>query len=402
MRQMLRSIALTATLLLVGIGTVTHGQGTCLLPGCLDASFGDNGMVSTPLLTGGVKTLAVQTINGQDLILATNSAGNWTIARFLPSGSLDTSFGTGGIVTRTYRKGYAWADEVAVQPDGKIVVLGRLPIGPVVSGTPSSTLVVTRYQADGKSFDQTFGAGGTVIINPPPGALPFRAGDHRLALQSDGKILVAAAADADRDPYTAPFADLHVARLDSAGRFDNAFGPNPQDAFASFPNAGKPTSMVIQRVRVSENVFEERIVLSTATQVSYGSDVLPYHVTSVRRLTASGSPDLTFADAGVAQMAIPSADTTIFRSIAVDSRNRIVAAGGFYPDSSVSSPRMLMARYLENGSLDTSFGNLGTLRQDWLDAVLPGYGDPAGWPHPRDRLPRARHLALPGERVVGF
>jgi uncharacterized delta-60 repeat protein len=81
-------------------------------------------------------------------------------------------------------------------------------------------------------------------------------------------------------------------------------------------------------------------------------------------------PDTTFAEAGVAQMAIPGATETIFLSIAVDPSNRIVAAGYYFFDLSPqwSPTRMLMARYLENGSLDTSFGTLGTLRQDWLDS----------------------------------
>jgi hypothetical protein len=91
----MRYIALTASLLLAGTWTVTHGQtGTCLLPGCLDASFGANGMASTSLLAGQVTRMAVQTIGGQDRIVAIGISGTsgWTMARFLPSGSLDASF----------------------------------------------------------------------------------------------------------------------------------------------------------------------------------------------------------------------------------------------------------------------------------------------------------------------
>jgi hypothetical protein len=58
--------------------------------------------------------------------------------RFLPGGTLDTSFGTGGVV----RTSFTDQDDlfaVAVQPDGRIVVAG----GGVVAG--QSRIIVARY-----------------------------------------------------------------------------------------------------------------------------------------------------------------------------------------------------------------------------------------------------------------
>ncbi len=67
-------------------------------------------------------------------------------------------------------------------------------------------------------------------------------------------------------------------------------------------------------------------------------------------------------------MAVPGANETGFVDIAVDASNRILAGGNFivYSGNAVTV-HMLMALYLGDGTLDPSFGNGGTLRQDWVN-----------------------------------
>jgi uncharacterized delta-60 repeat protein len=81
-----------------------------------------------------------------------------TVAAAAP-GDLDPTFGVGGTVV-TDLGGSDYPGAIAVQPDGKIVVAGARFIGP--AATPRSAIVLVRYRSDG-TLDATFGAGGIVV-----------------------------------------------------------------------------------------------------------------------------------------------------------------------------------------------------------------------------------------------
>ena len=149
-------------------------------------------------------TLAITNVapglNGnQYQCVATNSVGSATTlaARLAVSapGSgpshLDQGFGAGGRVTTSFVAGEtAQATALAVQPDGKIVVVGHTGRPPNPSRTRFETtpsdFAVARYNADG-TLDTTFGIGGKVVTD-------FFGDEDRanaVALQPDGKIVVA-------------------------------------------------------------------------------------------------------------------------------------------------------------------------------------------------------------------
>src|SRR5712691_6926228 len=74
-------------------------------------------------------------------------------------GDFDPTFGTGGTVV-TDLGGSDYPAAVALQPDGKIVVAGYRFIGS--AATSRSGIVLVRYRPDG-TLDATFGAGGVVV-----------------------------------------------------------------------------------------------------------------------------------------------------------------------------------------------------------------------------------------------
>src|SRR5436190_6322424 len=133
---------------------------------------------------------------------------NWVVARFDPAGLPDASFGGGdGIVTTDFGLELAAAGDVAVQPDGNIVVAGFKR----VMGDPLR-IVVARYMTDG-SLDPGFGVGGTTTTR-----IGLAAGASSIALAPNGKIVVAGAAQL-RDHK-----DFCVARFRSDGTLDVRFG----------------------------------------------------------------------------------------------------------------------------------------------------------------------------------
>src|SRR6185369_8260877 len=103
--------------------------------------------------------------------------------RYNPNGSLDSTFGVGGIV-RTHFAGFSDAAlAIALQPDGKIVAAGAGVENNEPGGGVFNYSAMARYNTDG-SLDQTFGSGGKLRTGG--------AGIVDLAVQQDGKIVAAA------------------------------------------------------------------------------------------------------------------------------------------------------------------------------------------------------------------
>jgi len=125
------------------------------LIGTTTAAFFDNG-INSP------SAVAVQS-NGNIVVAGTASTAIdqpdvFAIARFTPSGQLDTSFGDGGLVTTDISGVFPSVSAVIVQPNGQIVVGGISESG--LKHMPPNT-VLARYNSNG-SLDTTFGTGGIV------------------------------------------------------------------------------------------------------------------------------------------------------------------------------------------------------------------------------------------------
>ena len=138
--------------------------------GTLDTSFGGTGEVITSLTAYGddAHAVAIQP-NGKIIVggLATiTSSGEsvFALVRYNTNGTLDTSFGTGGLVTTAFTlpKGNVPYDSiwsVALEPNGEILAAGLGSA--VINGSSLSAATLALYQANGK-LDTTFGTGGVV------------------------------------------------------------------------------------------------------------------------------------------------------------------------------------------------------------------------------------------------
>jgi uncharacterized delta-60 repeat protein len=97
-----------------------------------DADFGSEGMVTTDIGgMDGVNGVAIQPDGaivavGQTTVMASSPDGaDFALARYTPDGKLDPGFGRGGIVTTDIGDNDD-ALAVALQPDGRIVAVGRI------------------------------------------------------------------------------------------------------------------------------------------------------------------------------------------------------------------------------------------------------------------------------------
>src|SRR5262249_24879139 len=122
--------------------------------GTLDSSFGTGGKVTTPFgqNTGAPAYAAplypaAGPANGGKIVLAgTSAVSTFALARYTTNGSLDASFGTGGTVTTPINAYSLEPGGVALQSDGKIVVVGTENL--FVSGVYTRFIILVRYNAN--------------------------------------------------------------------------------------------------------------------------------------------------------------------------------------------------------------------------------------------------------------
>lgn len=324
--------------IVIALATGALATGAQALPGDLDPSFGDGGRVTTALAGSDVvaEDVAIQS-DGKVVTAGWMRTGSafpptmsFLVARYDVGGTLDQTFGNGGIATATVGSG-SGANALAIQADGKIVVGGSTFDWP-------GSFALARFNTDG-SLDQTFGDGGTVITNIGQANNAIRA----LAIQGDGKIV---AAGGNGDGGAAH--NFAVVRYHPNGSLDGSFGVAGL-ASTSFGRGGLAQGLAIQP--------DGKIVeVGHASIASY-----PFDALALVRFNSNGTLDPTFGSGGKV--------TTTFdgggagSDVVLQPDGKLVAAGS--ARTSTGNGGFGLARYNVDGSLDPSFGVGGTVFTDF-------------------------------------
>jgi len=300
--------------------------------GRLDHSFGGGDGIAELDLGRCTQGRAIA-IDGQGRIVVAGVRENCTtsntvivLARFLPDGGLDHSFGGGDGWTVTSLKGNGeYADGVAV--DGsKIVVAG----GVIPSGSTRFHFLVLRYSSNG-TLDHSFNGNGLAIAS-----LGSRADEGlAVAVQPDHAIVACGLSGATS------FHDRFAAvRYLPTGELD-----------ASFSGDGKVTVDITAGFDDCQSVALDggKIVLSGVADEHHAADF------GLVRVTASGHPDPSFGSSGRVTLSLSPGDDEAM-GVAVDDAGRIVAAG--WRDY-LDNARFGLARLLGDGTPDASFGGDG-------------------------------------------
>ncbi|GGR06486.1 delta-60 repeat domain-containing protein [Deinococcus ruber] len=241
-----------------------------------------------------------------------------------PAGSLDTTFGTGGVAVTPVSAGEDVPYAVAAQPDGKLIVVGR------TAGSTSNDFGIVRYTRDG-GLDQSFGNSGKVLIDFAGSSDIARA----VALQADGKILVAGGAT------TGNAERFGLARLNANGTLDTSFGVGGKVTTAfSGSSADRPLAVVVQPDGAVV-VGGQATFASNATGIDF----------ALARYTPSGTLDSTFGTGGQVTTALASQNGSDSVHALTLQQGKIIAVGGEGDFSAV--------RYTPSGTLDTTFGTGG-------------------------------------------
>jgi uncharacterized delta-60 repeat protein len=310
------------TLALFGLVGLALATGTA---GSLDPDFGTDGVVVASNDDAGQMNGVAALGDGS--VVAVGQALNpqrWRIRGFAADGSADSSFDSaadlgieGGVARR-----------VVVDGSGKIVVAGNTTIQKTGKGGKTTTVAVTalvRLFADG-SLDTSFGAGGTALTEP---TLTIQA----LALQPDGKILLGGGNGAG----------LAIRRYNANGTLDTGFGSGG----TKIDDVRKSAADDILGIAVQST---GKIVVACRLGATNNT---PAALWALRRYASSGSLDTSFGTSGMATSAGDS-----IRGVAVDSEDRIVAAGAAL-NAQGQSDAGLVIRYTSGGGVDSSFGSSG-------------------------------------------
>lgn len=319
--------------ILTAIILLSVAAGLAAQAGEPDPSFGEGGIVVTDfnqlpqygrvlLLQPDGKIILVG--HGQLRETSCPADFDFALVRYHPDGSLDLSFGDGGLAGKNYgfRGEGCPGDDLALaallESDGKILVTGQSEQGSYVDW------ILARFLPDGTP-DEDFGEEGRISI-PTPGAI---------ARQIDGKYVLAGGT------YNGNDLDITLARLNKDFTIDLSFGENGVVTTDLGQSDESAQALAIQP--------DGKIVVAgfSGSQVA----VVKYH--------ADGSLDDAFGSGGVVTTDILGLKEIGF-DLAIQPDSKIVVTGylsrpvtcaGFACDH-----QLAVIRYLPDGSLDPSFG----------------------------------------------
>lgn len=273
-----------------------------------------------PTYEGRAEGVVVQP-DGRVVAVGSGPGGKVALVRYNSNGTLDSTFGAGGIVLGPY----GVAEKAALQPDGKIVIVG----------TNGNEMFTARYLSNG-TLDSSFSGDGVAVVLVKGGAA-----GRSLALQPDGKIV---AGGIGGGSYV-------LARFNSDGSPDGTWDG---DGVKTIP---------IDPVGTSFDFFEGIGIRSVGIQPD-GRVVAVGHKNIIFSFNNDGSPDMGFDGDGSRPVLNGTDKETYSLTISADGRITVVGTaianqpnGPFPP----GQPPFLYytARYNSDGSPDTTFGSGG-------------------------------------------
>lgn len=273
--------------------------------GSLDRSFGNDGWVVTDLAGSHdrVGELAILP-DGKLLVVGTAHSGEHNrvaLARYNSDGSPDMTFdGDGRAFAGVDGYQYSNGEALALQPDGKLITAGW------VSDENPRGFLLARFNGDG-TLDTTFGTGGVTVVDfGGAGGSAWS-----IAIQADGTIIAAGNKNSPDGP------DFALARFDAEGRLDPSFG-----------DAGTVTT----NIELGDTIFDLTIQPDGKLVVAGSTGYSGYHYTgrsaTVARYTADGLLDPTFGQAGIRVLEIPNKEYALALDANLQPDGKLVVGGG--------------------------------------------------------------------------
>ncbi len=296
-------------------------------PGSIDISYGTAGKTLINVNNEQDFANSMRYSSDGSIVLCGSSGDDCLIAKLLPGGAPDLSFGTNGTVRFSFGETYSYLNDLVLLSDGKILVTG------VTQEAGNSSIGLAKFTPQG-DFDLTFGFSGKLIVNI--GA--YEVANSIIKLPNN-KFAITGTIDQGSG------SDLMVMRFLSNGSLDVSFD---SDGYAVVDlnngSSDMPRGMVLQNNKI--------LVSSCAFKQSYDAIALV-------KFNSDGSLDNSFGVGGKSLVdGLNIGDMVIYAStqLAIDYQGRILVAG-FFTGIQGNDPMLL--RFLSNGYPDNSFGDYG-------------------------------------------
>ncbi len=307
--------------------------------GGLDPTFGGGDGVATSTITGATVTTvdSLTLADGSELSAGYDTAGNFTILKFRPDGSVDSSFGTGGRASVNFRGTTDIAAALSVQRDGKIVIAGYSLSGDGVT----ADIALARFNSAG-ALDASFGASGKVLldIGSTGTALSEAKG---LAIAANGSIYVGGFTQ------TPAKQDAVVVRFKSSGALDLSYGSRGVVTVDFLGHADEFSAVALQK-------DGKLIAAGSATNAAGHREI------AAVRLTIAGKLDTTFAAKGKYLRTLGGSEDSV-RALAIQTDGKILLGGTHGigdPTSGNLTSSLLLLRLTAAGKTD-AFGRGGAV-----------------------------------------
>lgn len=310
-----------------------------LADGQIDSTFGTGGIVTTPVAASPSFALALG-IDSSDRIVIAGEAFNgnirdFVVARYNADGHLDAAFNTGGIVTTDFG-GDDFVHALAIQADDKIVAVGAS------SDENNQDIAMARYDVTG-ALDPSFKTTGKETFNPENASGVAQT----LAIQRDGKIVVGG------DSFAGNDIRFTLMRYGSDGKMDPSFGKEGKRMeFFSAGYGGKVILRPDDSIVVAGTYFDPINATTDFVIRRYDTDG-----------TFQGGDTVGFSGNGFQNQDFLSA-------LALQPDGKILVAGSTLSmdiNKTGSDFDFALARLNDDGSLDTSFGTNGTVVTSFVD-----------------------------------
>jgi uncharacterized delta-60 repeat protein len=310
----------------------------------MDLGFSTDGKATLGFNLGGTNNdsssaVAVQS-DGKIIVVGSVDQGNgdydFAVARYNKNGTLDTSFSGDGMRIIAFNLGDDKEDQatcVQIQADGKILIGGY-----AITGAGDFDFAVCRLKPDG-TMDTTFSGDGKQTVSF--GNKVDICNDLALA---GGKIVLAGYATGPNDQ------DLAVVRLNANGSIDTTFGNNGKQTIAF--NLGG-----------SNNEYGEAVAIQSDGKIviaGWGIAAAPqFSHMIVCRLHSNGVLDSSFSGDGKRNFGLTNvADSyDVCQDLAIQSDGKIVMVG--WTTTSTSNLDFAVVRLNGNGTFDNNFGSQG-------------------------------------------
>ncbi len=319
--------------------------------GFIDSTFGSNGIVfpSDGLFKGRMESYDAMTLQPDGKILLAGVAWNSeppysdvAVMRLRANGQRDPFFGDGGLVRSDVDNGFQTGRGIALQPDGKILVVSVSD-----SESPSNLF---RYLPNGDP-DLSFGNNGRAAM-PLVGFPTYNYNNHNaLALQADGKIIVSGSVNNSTQGA------FFMYRFLPDGSMDASFGDNGLVIADVTPGDEYCSDMFIQP--------DGKIVLAGYTEPNTYNPRF-----TLMRFWPSGDFDPDFGDgAGYVITEVPGYIDCYAYSAKLQPDGKIVTIGAGLYGLAPTIIDNIITRHNPDGTPDTSFGN-GGISIVYFDNIL--------------------------------